>query len=296
MTKRLLVVLLPAMFQAGMVLAADRPWSVDVKIDGGKNNNIGNADRGRDTVDDNFGIVTVGGNYRWNFGPQAITARLFAETEQVEKIRDLSRYTGGARLAYNRQLGSLPTSPSVEVSVTGQVDDYDVQQRDSAIASTQLMISKLFGTRTQLSAGAEYWYRDSSGDVWDLSHVRGFVNGGVSIWRGWSAYGTYSYLDGDVASNAQTRFSDGSVPGDIFGLIDAAKKIEPDDAFNNQYSNRRWTAYRLSATSHAGKIGIKKQFAHDFTLDISAFSVWVDAKADNEYDTQVYRASLLKRF
>ena len=86
------------------------------------------------------------------------------------------------------------------------------------------------------------------------------------------------------------------MPGDIFGLIDAAKAIEPDDAFNKEYPDRRWTAYRLSAISHAGKFGIKKQFAHNFTLDVSVFSVWVNAKADNEYDTQIYRASLLKRF
>jgi len=296
MRKSLRVVLLHLLLQSGGTLAADRPWSVDVKIDGGKNNNIGNADRGRDMVDENFGILTVGGNYRWSFGPQAITARLFAETEQTEKIRDLSRYTGGGQLRYHRQLGSLPTSPSVEANVTAQVDDYDVKQRDSTIISTQLSATQPIGGRAQLSVGAEYWYRDSEGSVWDLDHVRGFLNGGVSILRGWSTYGTYSFLKGDVASTAQTRFSDGSVPGDIFGLIDAAKAIEPDDAFNNEYPDRRWTAYRLSAISHAVKIGIKKQFAHDFTLDVSAFSVWVNAKADNEYDTQIYRASLLKRF
>ena len=296
MTKRLLVVLLPIMVQAGTVFAADRPWSVDMKIDGGKNNNIGNGDRGRDTVDDNFAIFTGGANYRWGFGPQAITVRAFVETEQVEKIRDLSRYTGGGQVVYRRQLGSLPTSPFVEANVTAQVDDYDVHQRDSTIITTQLIAAKPIGKRANVSGGAEYFYRDSEGSVWDLDHVRGFLNGGVSIWRGWSAYGSYSFLNGDVASTAQTQFSDGSVPGDIFGLIDAAKAIEPDDAFNKEYPDRRWTAYRLSAISHAGKFGIKKQFAHNFTLDVSVFSVWVNAKADNEYDTQIYRASLLKRF
>jgi hypothetical protein len=294
MTKHLLVILVLA--QASTVFSADRPWSVDVKIDGGKNTNIGNGDRGRDTIDDNFGIFTAGGNYSWGFGPQAITVRAFAETEQIDKISHLSRYTGGAQFLYRRQLGSLPTSTSVETKLSVQVDDYRVNQRDSTIASAQLMATKPVFGRAHMSAGAEYWYRDSEGSVWDLDHVRGFLNGGVSFLRGWSAYGTYSILKGDVASTAQTRFSDGSVPGDIFGLIDAAKKIEPDKAFNKHFSDRRWTAYRLSAVSQAGKAGIIKQFPHNFTLDVSVFSVWVNAKADNEYDTQIYRASLLKRF
>jgi len=296
MTNRFRVVLLPFLLLSGVALASDRPWSVDVEVAGGKNDNIGNGDRGRDTVDDNFGIFTFGANYSWSFGPQAITVRGFTETEQVEKIRDLSRYTGGGQVLYRRQLGSLPSSPSVEANVTAQVDDYDVNQRDSTIVTTQLIAAKHIGKRANVAAGAEYFYRDSEGSVWDLSHVRGFLNGSFSILRGWSAYGSYSFLKGDVASTAQTRFSDGSVPGDIFGLIDAAKKIEPDAAFNKEFSDRRWTAYRLSAISHAGKFGIKKQFAHDFTLDVSVFSVWVNAKADNEYDTQIYRASLLKRF
>ena len=121
MTKRLLVVLLPIMVQAGTVFAADRPWSVDMKIDGGKNNNIGNGDRGRDTVDDNFAIFTGGANYRWGFGPQAITVRAFVETEQVEKIRDLSRYTGGGQVVYRRQLVSLKRRSSMPANSQGSM-------------------------------------------------------------------------------------------------------------------------------------------------------------------------------
>ncbi|MEE9491898.1 MAG: hypothetical protein V3W04_00770 [Gammaproteobacteria bacterium] len=288
--------LLATLLMPGWLVAAERPWSIDVTIGGGKNTNIGNAERHRDIIDDNFGVVTAGANYVWAFGPQSVTARGFAEAELLDEISDLSRYTGGGRLIYRRQLNPLPTSASLEASLNAQVDNYDVNQRDSTVASAQVLISKpLFG-RANLSVGAEYSYRDSEGSVWDLAHYRGFLNGNVSLLQGWSIYGNYSYIDGEVASTAQTRFSDGSIPGDIFGLIAAAKDIENDDAFNNRFSDRRWTAYSLPATSNAVKLGIKKQFAQGFILDISAFSVWVKAKANNDYDTQVYRASLQKRF
>ena len=296
MINRSLVVLLMALLQSSWLVAAERPWSVDLKIDVGKNTNIGNAERHRDTIDDNFGLFTAGANYVWAFGPQAVTVRGFVETELLDEINDLSRYTGGGRLIYRRQLSNLPSSPSIEASLNAQIDDYDVNQRDSTVASAQILINKPLFDKANLSVGAEYSYRDAEGSVWDLTHYRGFLNGSVSIMRGWSTYGSYSLIKGEVASTAQTRFSDGSVPGDIFGLVDAAKDIEPDDAFNNRFSDRRWTAYSLSAISQVIKVGIKKQFAQNFTLDASVFSVWVNAKDDNEYDTQIYRVSLQKRF
>ncbi|MGD8935882.1 MAG: hypothetical protein PVF07_05340 [Thiogranum sp.] len=296
MFNRLTLVWLGVLLGSGAAFAAERPWSLDLEAAAGKNTNIGNAEHHRDTVSDKFGVLTGGANYRWDFGPQAVTVRAFAEGEYVNKVEDLSRATAGGKVGYQRQLGSLPTSPTFAASVTAQIDDYKVKQRDSTVVTTRVSIAKPIGARASLSVGGEYFYRDSKGSVWDLSHWRGFLGGDVNVWQGWTTYATYSFIKGDVASTAQTRLSDGSVPDSIFGLLQASKALEPDDAFNNQFSNSQWTAYRLSATSNAARVGIKKEFANDFTLDISAFSVWVNAKADNKYDTQIYRASLQKRF
>lgn len=298
MKHRLQALLFAAHVFPALVFATGNPWSADLKGTIGHNTNIGNAERHRDTIDDNFGELSGGVSYTHGFGPQSLTARGFAEAESWENTEDLTRLTAGAQLIYRRQLGSLPSSPSISLMLNGQVDSYDVNQRDSTIGTATFSISKPVGTTANLSAGAEYFYRDSEGSVWDLDHVRGFLGGSIGFLKGWSTYANYSFLKGDVASTAQTRFSDGTIPTDIFGLIDVAKAIEPDDAFNNEYGSgqRRWTAYRLSAISHAGRIGVKKQFSSNIILDVSAFSVWVNAKADNEYDTQVYQASLIKRF
>ena len=258
MLKRLTFVALGVLLCQGAASAAERPWSLDLETAVGKNTNIGNGENHRDTVDDNFGVVTGGANYSWAFGPQAVTVRAFAEGEYVEKVKDLSRATGGGELAYRRQLGALPTSPAFTASVTGQVDDYKVKQRDSTVITTQASIAKPIGSRASVSIGGEYFYRDSEGSVWDLSHWQGFVGGDYNFLPGWSAYANYSFIKGDVASTAQTRLSDGSIPSNVFGLIQASKAIEPDDAFNNKYSNSQWTAYRLSAISNAVKVGIKK--------------------------------------
>lgn len=274
----------------------DGPWQLDAGVTLARNDNIGNAERSRDIVDDNFAILTLGAGYRWQFDmQQSLFARGFLETEQLEEVRDLSRYTLGGQLNYRYRINPKPDSLSLQANLIAQVDEYEHSQRDSNIITAQLVASQPIGERVTTSVGVEYRSRDSSGSVWDLNQARGFLSGQFAFRPTWSAYGTYSYIDGDVASTAQTVFKDGTPADDIFGLVSAAKDIEPDKAFNNEFDGN-WLAYRLSAFTHTVKLGMKKDFANDFGLDLSVLRVIVNAKEDNEYKNWVYRLSLQKRF
>ena len=284
--------------QAATVLAADSPWQPDIKITAGTNDNLGQAERNRDIIDDNFITLNLGLAYRKDLKPgQLLTLRTFLETEQWDEVRDMSRLSAGGQVVFDWQPSAGPTAPSFQANVLIRADDYDHKQRDSTIISTQLTATKPISDRFQASLGIEYKQRDSSGTVWDLDHVRGFLSGVFAFRPGWSVYGTYSYIDGDVWSNAQTRFSNGVVAGDIFGLISVSEAIEPDEAFNDAFCGScRWHAYRLEARTNTFEIGINKDIGKDMLLDLSFLKIDVDAKGDNEYDTQVFRVSLQKRF
>jgi len=282
----------------GPVFAADSPWHPDVKISVGTNDNLGQAERNRDIVDSNFATLNLGIAYKKDLNPgQLLTLRGFLETEQWDDVRDMSRLSAGGQVFFDWQPSPGPTAPSFQANAMVRVDDYEHHQRDSTIFSTQLMVTKPFTNRIQSSLGVEYRDRDSSGTVWDLEHFRGFLGGAFAFRPSWSLHGTFSYIYGDVWSNAQTTFSNGNTADDLFGLISKADAIEPDKAFDSEFCGVcRWHAYRLKAHTNTYEIGINKEFSHDMLLDLSFMYIDVDARGDNEYDTQVFRLSLLKRF
>lgn len=285
-----------ALATANTLHAADSTWQFDVGGSLGYNNNLGQAERDRDIVPVYFATITAGVDYKKELWPgQQLTLRGFLETEQIEEVRDMSRLTAGGELFYDWQPGTGPSATILQFNLGAKADKYGVTQRDSTVITTQLLATKPFNERISATIGAEYRDRDSDGTVWDLSHVRGFLNAIYKFHRRWSAYGTYSYIDGDVWSTAQTTLCDGTPADDIFGLVSAADAIEPDEAFNNALCGT-WNAYRLPATSNTLELGIKAEFEHDFLLDFSAKTIHVDARGDNKYDTQIYRVRLLKRF
>lgn len=276
--------------------AEDSPWHFDIGGSIGYNNNLGQAERSRDIVEVYFGTITAGIDYKkelWH--GQQLTLRGFLETEQVEEVRDMSRLTAGGKFLYDWQPGSGPTASTFQINLGLKADEYGDDNRSSTVFDTQLLATKPFSEKINATIGVEYRKRDSNGTVWDLSHVRGFLGGTFNFYRGWSAYGTYSYIDGDVWSTAQTIFCDGTPANDIFGLVSEADALEPDEAFNKAFCGN-WIAYRLPAISNTFELGVNADLGHELLLDFSAKTIHVDARGDNNYNTQIFRVSLLKRF
>lgn len=281
----------------GKLSAADLPqFTADVSA--GHNTNLNQAERDRDIIDDNFITLNLAATYTKTLPPtQQLTLKGFVETEQWQEVRDISRLTAGGEVGFGWTPAPGPTALSLQATAGIRADDYDHDQRDSTVVTAKLVASKQLTTLARASVGISWRDRDSDGTVWDLQHVRGFLNGAYAFRPGWSAHGTYSYIDGDVWSTAQTTFCNGAVAGDLFGLINAADALEPDGAFNNEFCSAAvWTAYRLPAETNTFEVGINKEFGQSMVLDFSFLHIDVDARGSNEYDTQVYRLSLQKRF
>lgn len=284
---------------AGSVFAEESPWHPGIKVTAGTNSNLGQAELDRDIINDNFVTLNLGIDYKKVLKPgQLLTLRPFLETVQWNEVRDMSRVSAGGKIVFDWQPAPGPTALIFQANALVRVDDYrSHKQRDSTIFSTQLMVIKRFSDRVRTSLGVEYRDRDSSGTVWDLNSVRGFLSGAFAFRPSWSVHGTYSHLYGDVWSNAQTTFSNGVVADDIFGLVSAADAIEPDEAFNSAFCGPcSWHAYRLTAHTNTYEVGIDKEFGQGIQADLSYLYVDVDARGDNKYDVQIIRVSLLKRF
>lgn len=288
----------PAVLVLGMVVTvpAQAGWVLDGEVTAAYDNNVSRAERERDILRDEtlLGNLSLG----WRTQPgntTAVNLRGFLEGEGYNEITTLGRTTAGgqATLRWQPVLGFM--QPVYQFSFTGQVDDYNVDQRDSMVYTAQAFATRHANDRIIVAYGIEGVKRESDGTVFDTTHGRAFLNLDFELTEDLAAYSSYSYLRGDTFSSAQLIFCNGAPASDIFGLIQASSAIEPDEAFNQKFCGS-WVAYRLKASTNALTLGINKAFSHSLSADFSVQGIDVRAEGDNDYQRMIVRFGLLTRF
>jgi hypothetical protein len=276
--------------------AAAVDWFVDGEATLTSDDNVSRAERERDVLADKSMLVAAGANLRTepSFNT-ALNARAFAEAEKWRDIDMLDRTTTGGQLIGRWQPVQGFRAPVLQLMLTGQLDDYEVEQRDSLVYSAQASATQHLNDRILLTYGVEAVERRSDGTVFDTTHGRAFVSADFELTPKWSAYTAYSHLRGDTFSSAQFNFCNGAPANDIFGLIGASEAFESDEAFNEDFCGS-WIAYRLKAVTNAYTVGLNHGFSHHLSLDISAQKVMVYGTGDNDYERVLLRAGLLARF
>lgn len=269
---------------------------VDAELTVGYDDNLSQAERERDTIEDHFveGQLGLLFNQELNFH-SALSVKGFLSGQAYETARSMSRGSVGveASIRYQPTFGFL--EPFYRLSVTAQMDEYEFEQRDSDVIKAQLVATKRITDRLTSSLGTEYRYRDSDGSVWDTEDVRVFLNGDLMLTKDLALYSTYSFLKGDVTSSAQVSFCNGVVADDIYGLIQASTELEVDEALSEDFCGT-WVAYRLDATTHAFMAGLNQGFGHSWSLDASVLWASVNGEGNNDYYRRIYRLSVLARF
>ena len=201
----------------------------------------------------------------------------------------------GSSLALRWQPSSAFSAPIVEWNVSVQDDNIGADQRDSTVIKTQLFVTRRFTDRITMSLGGEYRNADSTSTVFDLEDSRFFWNFDYLLMQKYALYFTYSHLQGDVFSSAQRIFCNGAFATDILPLINASTAIEGDDAYNEIFCGE-WIAYRLDGKTNTYVGGVNMPIGKSMSLDVSLMHVDVQADLDNNYERNLVRASLLKRF
>jgi hypothetical protein len=258
--------------------------------------NISRAERERDILPDQSALAAAGLSLLTEPSLNtALNLRVFVEGEAWLDSEPLNRASGGGQVTGRWQPKPGYLAPIYQLTLTGQVDDYGVDQRDSAVFTAQLSATRRLNDRVMFTYGLEGVERHSDGTVFDVAHGRVFMNADFELSDTWSAYGAWSYLRGDTFSSAQFTFCNGASATDIFGLIAASDALENDEALNEAYCGS-WIAYRLPAGTHAFTVGLNHAFSHKLSADFSAQDVRVHAKGDNDYRRLMLRAGLLMRF
>lgn len=271
-------------------------WFIDGEATVTYDNNVSRAERDRDILIDESLLVSSGiVIFTEPTHNTAFNLRGFVEGEAWEEIDPLNRATLGGQLIGRWQPTQGFRAPVIQLTLTAQMDDYGVDQRDSAVYTAQIFASQRANDRIMVSYGLEGVDRHSDGTVFDVMHGRAFVNADFELTPKWSAYSGYSYLYGDTFSSAQFNFCSGAPANDIFGLINASEELESDEAFNEAFCGD-WIAYRLHADSHVLTLGLNHGFNHHLSADFSVQGVRVNGEGDNNYERVLVRAGLLTRF
>lgn len=276
--------------------AEEERWAIDGEITASHDSNTSRAERERDIIADSSALANIGLVLLTEPSfSTSLNLRLFAEAEAWQETDTLDRQSAGGQFMLRWAPWRGYRAPLLGLNLGAQVDDYEVRQRDSGVASLQVSASQRVTDRLRVSYGLEATERRSDGTVFDTTQGRVFLNTDVELDARWIGYVNYSHLRGDTFSSAQVAFCNGVPATDIWGLIGASEAIEDDKAFSEAYCGR-WVAYRLKAQSHSLTLGLNRGFGHALSADLSVQGIQVNGQGDNDYQRLIVRAGLLGRF
>ena len=258
--------------------------------------NQSRAERRRDQIEDTSVQVAASVTSDWEPSIKHLFAvTLSAELERFDDIGALDRNSVALRGAWRWQPDPSFLAPIFEINASTRFDDVETDQRSSTVNRVQGFVTRRLTDRLTTSFGLEYRTHDSDGSVWDLIDKRWFLNVDLMLTQRAAGYLTFSRISGDTFSSAQRTFCNGAVATDLLDLINGATEIEPDEAYNDELCGD-WVAYRLDANTNVFTLGFNRGFGHTMALDFSWTYVDVSGDEGNEYQRDLFRATLLKRF
>lgn len=272
--------------------AGEQTW---FDFEAGLHENIGNAERSRDIVDDEFLIGTINRSYNRSVGDTAsLGLRVFLQGQIFREIEELARGSAGVEGSFHFVSGPDPMAWGMSALIGLERSQQSVDQRSGNTRMARISLSKPVSLRVTADIGFEYKKRDSDSKVWDLAQKRGFLSGSYEFHPTWSASAVYSYIDGDVVSTVRGILADGSPAADIFGLVSSADEIERDFAFTDAHAGT-WFSYRLPAYTNTFQYSIGKDLDDKLSVDLSVMDVDVSARGDNSYESRIFRVGLQRR-
>lgn len=247
--------------------------------------NLSNAQVESDQAGSALGVLALNANYRKRLTPNAVLlVRGTAAAEEVDEFEGLSNVAGTllGRLLYRPGRGLY--DPTVAVSLSGTVREFDSDIRDSTSYRLMFMASNRISTRIGGRVLLVSDYRDSESEVFDTrSQTVGFdIDFRYS--RKLTLYSGYRFRVGDIVSSAQPTLR----------ITQWAEVIEADEVYGGAANNR--FAYRLESVGNIISAGGNVSLTRSLALDINTRYATVNGAGTNEYQRWTTTAGLLLRF
>ena len=247
--------------------------------------NLSNAQAESDQAGSAIGLLALNANYRKRLTPNAVLLlRGTAEAQEVDEFEGLSNTAGTllGRLLYRPGRGLY--DPTVAVSASATVREFDSDIRDSTSYRLMFMASNRISTRIGGRLLLLSELRDSDSEVFDTRSQQLGFDIDFRYSRKLTLYGGYRFRVGDIVSSAQPTLR----------ITQWAEVIEADEVYGGAANNR--FAYRLETVGNIFSLGGNVSLTRSLALDVNTRYATVNGGGSNEYQRWTTTAGLLLRF
>ncbi len=275
------LILLPLAVQADGAPRLRLSGSAGIGYDG----NVANAEHGGQIPATGLGSMSLGLQYSHPITSDSqFVLRGTLAGDQYFHYVGLSDATATAlaRVLYRPDSGFY--APLFSLWGSADQSRFGSRMRDSADYRGGAFVREQLTTEISLRVGGVYSERHSKSSVFDLRGQTATLDMDWQLTSSLLAYFGYGYRYGVV-------FSTG-VP--TLQIIEAAKVIEPDDAFGGEAADE--FAYRFEGHSQTGTLGFNYAFSPRLSIDLQATDTNTRAGWGNHYNHPSGMLSLLTRF
>ncbi len=258
-------------------------WFADLGVT--YDNNVTLAEDKNDILRDTFFSMGVAKAFPQALGEHSrLIYRPFVQVHAYDKYTGLSHIDAGANVTYQYRASGAMLAPTWSLFAKLWVEEYKSAFRDSNRYSLGGSMRKMLTDRLTFATVLSANQRDSDGVVWDTKDQSLLLNLDYQLARRVTLYATLDYRHGDIVSTAKPTLQ----------IVDAAKAIQPDDAFGGIDANE--FAYRLNGHTLITKLGVNFMLSETDSVDLSAWFAKADADGGISYDRTIVSAAYLTRF
>lgn len=261
------------------------PIRINGELSASYDDNLSNAQVESDQAGSALAVLALNASYRKRLTPNAVLLlRGTAAAEEVDEFEGLSNVSGTllGRLLYRPGRGLY--DPTVAVSLSGSVHEYDSDIRDSNSYRLMFMASNRISTRIGGRILLLTDFRDSDSEVFDNRSQQLGFDIDFRYSRKLTLYSGYRFRVGDIVSSAQPTLR----------ITHWAEVIEADEVYGGSANNR--FAYRLETVGNIFTLGGNISLTRQLALDVQTRYATVNGGGTNEYERWTTTAGLLLRF
>lgn len=275
----------------GNAPGAETSWIFDANTGISHFDNVNNASSTNGKKSDDVTFLSLsGGSYFQIAGYTGLTVAVDLKNEVSANYSGLSLLAAGISLRISHKMGLGPSAVRLNAYTSASNEEYGDKDRNSILYKTGISGSRWIDDRVKVGLGYEFDKRAPKNNyelctggyggncqlatyasVYDIQGHSGIAFAEVTLTEKDTAFLSYRYRSGDVVS----------VDLPAQKVLGASSAVSPDGVFPGL------TAYRISAVTQTGFIGISRELIRKMSLNLNySFNV-ASGKGGVDYQSNV---------